>query len=163
MKNMNIKKNISVIGSILLSLFVFAGVFNMSTNTVQASDCGSSGVRSALYVQGTTAFVSVSNDNGGCSVPVNLKSYKMYDTVLSNQELYGDVSMTVGPNSTKTLTVNIPQCTTQIDAYLGNGPTIPAPGYTILSWAFASNGVDMVFLQVIFVLDQLLHHQHQLV
>ena len=143
MKNMNIKNNISVVSAVLLSLFVFAGVFAMNINTVSAADCGTSGVRSEVYVEGTTAFVSVSNDNSNCSVPVNLKSYKMYDTVLSNQTLYDNANVTVGPNSTETVRVNIPQCVTQIDAYLGQGPTIPAPGYTILSWAFASNGVDV--------------------
>ena len=143
MKNMNIKKNISVVGAILLSMFVFAGVLSLNTNTAEASDCGSSGVRSEVYVEGTTAFVSVSNDNGDCTVPVNLKSYKMFDTVLANQTLYDNANVTVGPNSTQTVRVNIPQCVTQIDAYLGEGPTIPAPGYTILSWTFASNGVDV--------------------
>ncbi len=125
--------------------FIFLGllILNTNINIASANDCGTSGVRSEVYVRGTYAFVSVSNDNGNCSVPVNLKSYKMYDTVLSNQTLYADASMTVGPNSTKTLNVDIPQCVTQIDAYLGNGPTIPAPGYNILSWTFASNGVDV--------------------
>lgn len=140
---MNIKKNIFVTGAIMLSVLVLAGFFFVNVNVALAADCGNSGIRSEVYVRGTYAFVSVSNDNSNCSVPINLKSYKMYDRVLSNQTLYDDASMVVGPNSTRTLNVDIPQCVSQIDAYIGNGPVVPAPGYNIIAWTFASNGVDV--------------------
>jgi len=146
MKNMNIKNNISVIGGVLLSLFVFVGALSMNMNTVSAATCGHSGIRAEVYVRGNSAFVSLSNDNDNCSVPLNIKSYKMYDTVLSNQVMYADGGMiTVDPHSTGVLNVAIPSCASQIDAYIGNGPTQLGTGNNgdVIAWTFASNGVDV--------------------
>lgn len=59
----------------------------------------------------------------GCTAPISLTSYKMYDPlpILSTQVLF-DREGIVNATSTTVLTVDLPRCGAQIDAWFGLGP-----------------------------------------
>ncbi len=70
----------------------------------------------------TTATFTI-NNNTGCTAPIALTSYKMFDPLptLSTQVLY-DRHEVIQATSTTTLRVNIPNCAAQIDAWFGLAP-----------------------------------------
>jgi uncharacterized repeat protein (TIGR01451 family) len=98
-----------------------------------------------ITTSGNTATFHITN-NTGCSAPISLSSYKMYDNVLSHQKLFdreGPVNLKTG-----SLSVSIPSCRTQIDAWYGSAPTTlldsnpygnPTNVPWVLKWAFSGS------------------------
>jgi|GEM_PF-5328423 len=73
-----------------------------------------------ISISGSTATFRVDNTTG-CTAPLSLSSYKMFDGVLSHQELFDKTGPTqIGSGS---LNVDLPNCKAQIDAWFGSAPT----------------------------------------
>ncbi len=62
------------------------------------------------------------NNNTGCSMPVTLAVYKIYDQVLAHQQYFGATSANAGPGVSNISTA-LPNCTAQIDLWYGSAPT----------------------------------------
>lgn len=56
-----------------------------------------------------------------CTLPISLSSYKMYDTVLSHQKFFDGTNLIQATSSTL-ITVGLPTCMAQIDAWYGLHP-----------------------------------------
>jgi len=68
----------------------------------------------------TTGRVVNTNASGkNCTYPVGIASYKKFDEVIDNQELFDYELGSVGPNETLFLTVGRPECAAQIDLFYG--------------------------------------------
>ena len=61
----------------------------------------------------------VTNTSDVCAYEIGLASYKKFDEVIDNQELFDSATGTVGANSMETLTIDVPQCAYQIDLFYG--------------------------------------------
>ena len=72
----------------------------------------------------TLAYVKVVNKTH-CSAQVSLGAYKMFDlTNLSTQKLFDTTHLvTIQPQSSQMLTVKLPSCAAQIDAFYGDAPS----------------------------------------
>ena len=75
----------------------------------------------------STASFTIKNGTA-CSAPISLASYEVFESstsphFLSTQQLFGIASTTLGASSTATLTVNLPVCMAQVDAFYGSAPT----------------------------------------
>lgn len=72
---------------------------------------------------GTTTATFTMHNNTGCTAPITLTSYKMFDPlpVLSTQVLF-DRAGVIQATSTTILKVRIPNCAAQIDAWFGMAP-----------------------------------------
>jgi len=79
--------------------------FNLATNTAN------------------TIATFTMNNSTGCTAPISLSSYKMYDTTLSHQELYSGTGLIYATSSTS-INVELPGCMAQIDAWYGQYPEI---------------------------------------
>lgn len=130
MKNMNIKKNISVVGAIVLSMFVFVGAMAVNTNSASAA-C------TLTYDQAFSAFrggkikmnmykadashvnISVEN-NTDCDFPAEAPSFKVYDNKETGgipQTLIEVKNYTVPAHSSYTFVLSIASCLSQVDIY----------------------------------------------
>jgi hypothetical protein len=67
------------------------------------------------------ATVNLSNQTG-CSIPMSLSSYSMFDTTLSHQVLFDNTGI-INATSSTVYTVNIPSCMAQIDFWYDLAPT----------------------------------------
>jgi hypothetical protein len=61
----------------------------------------------------------ITNSSSSCSYEVGMASYRKFDEVIDNQEIYHSTTTTIGPNETKNLTVEIPGCSAQVDLFYG--------------------------------------------
>ncbi|MDX1992439.1 MAG: choice-of-anchor Q domain-containing protein [bacterium] len=88
-----------------------------------------------LAFEGNTAIGTITNNSGlECPFVVGLASYKMFDTVIDNQQLFDSEPLTVGAvDSPATVipaggsvqfTVELPNCATQVDLFYG--PLLPS-------------------------------------
>jgi hypothetical protein len=153
MKKMTLKNNIvnlafSVL--VLLGILAFSNVAladgNICAGSVmtvsEAESFLASGAISANVTVNGSIASAVFTNNTSCSMPIDLKSYKMYDDNINNQVFLDDTAGSVAPYSTKTLTVEVPSCKTQVDAYYGTGPidleTEWTPNARLLGYAISS-------------------------
>lgn len=90
---------------------------------VAARDAGQitmSGI--AVNSSALTATFNIQNSTG-CAAPISMASYKMFDRQLSTQQLFSQTGpFNLAANSSKTMTVNLPSCMAQIDAFYGTAP-----------------------------------------
>lgn len=94
----------------------------------------------------THTATAVVNNRTGCTIPMSLVAYKMYDRILSHQELYDKDGLTI-VGATHTFVVDFPRCMTQIDLWYGDGPATlldsnPYGGYNVpraLTWTMPYN------------------------
>lgn len=61
----------------------------------------------------------ITNNSSSCSYEVGMASYRKFDEVIDNQQIYHSATRTIGPNQTKDLVVDLPGCATQIDLFYG--------------------------------------------
>ncbi len=103
-------------------------------------------IDAASYSYQTTATI---RNNTGCTAPVSLSSYKMFDSSLSTQKLFDRTALTtVGANSSLTLNAHLPDCKAQIDFWYGLAPTQlldsnpygHAPEPNVFAFGFTSKG-----------------------
>jgi hypothetical protein len=149
MKNMNIKKNISVIGALLVSLFIFTGFFALNV-TVANADCvltrgqfGEAKENGLITGSVSSNGQAVVHNGTSCSFPVTLTAYKMYDRTLTNQVNFSNETKTAIPNSNTTLNVTLPPCMAQIDLYYGSvfnsAAVLDDNADQLISWAYYQN------------------------
>jgi large repetitive protein len=99
----------------------------------------------------STASFTLTNHTS-CTAPISLSSYKMFVAPngpqwLSTQQLFNLASSSVAASSTQTLTVTLPSCKAQVDAWYGTAPTnlLDTDPYSypdvpfVLAWAFSSS------------------------
>ncbi|HRH26444.1 MAG TPA: PKD domain-containing protein [Candidatus Paceibacterota bacterium] len=67
-----------------------------------------------------TSGAQITNTSEHCSYKVGLASYKMFDRVIVNQQLFDSEVVTIAPRQTITLNVDAPTCAYQIDAFYGD-------------------------------------------
>jgi uncharacterized repeat protein (TIGR01451 family) len=67
-----------------------------------------------------TGGAQITNTSEHCSYKVGLASYKMFDRIIANQQLFDSEVVTIGPRQTITLNVDVPTCAYQIDAFYGD-------------------------------------------
>jgi len=72
-------------------------------------------------VNNTITGVVTNASQQQCDYLIGLASYKKFDEVIDNQALFDYVNPTVtlAPGESYTLTVNLPQCATQVDLFYG--------------------------------------------
>ncbi|MDX1991355.1 MAG: Ig-like domain-containing protein [bacterium] len=63
------------------------------------------------------------NRSTRCSYEVGIASYRMFDNVIDNQELFDSEVVTIPPGGRLELTVDLPDCATQVDLFYG--PLLP--------------------------------------
>jgi hypothetical protein len=121
----------------LLALTLAAIALPGPAPTASASGCDPeadlSGWLSADGRSGT-----IKNRSANCSYEVGIASYYVYDDRLETQELYDHEMATIGPNSTITLTVDHPDCRTQVDLFYG--PVL----YTLDGARYGTRLLDMM-------------------
>lgn len=80
----------------------------------------------------TTNSGTVTNTSATCSYQVILASYKKFDHILENQELFDYQIKTVAPGETANFLINTPDCEYQIDLFAGHMvyDFKPKPGYS---------------------------------
>lgn len=152
MKNMNIKKNISVVGAIVLSMFVFVGAIAVNTNSASA-DC------TLTYDQATAAYrggkikitiakadvnnaTAVVENNTDCTFPSETASFKVYDNKISGgipQSLIAVKNHDIPAHSNYTFVISIAACLSQVDTYY-HGPGVPTDHYEWLGKIFGIDG-----------------------
>ncbi len=64
------------------------------------------------------------NNNTGCNAPISLSSYEMHGTGALSEQLFFAGSGLVNAGNNASLEISIPACSTQIDAWFGEYPTI---------------------------------------
>ncbi len=153
MKKIILQENIWLKVLILVVLSVGIVSFGQTTyadsscagSTMTASEADSflaSGVISAdVNISGSQASAEFVN-NSNCSMPVSLKAYKMYDQNVYHQKLFSTNSGQVQAHSSLTLSLSIPSCMAQVDAYYGTvtgDPTEWAPNARLLAYDFSQN------------------------
>lgn len=74
----------------------------------------------ATNTENTLATFSITNQTN-CKAPISLSVYKVYDTVLSNQEFFDGTGLVHSTSSTA-ISVDLPNCMAQIDAWYGLHP-----------------------------------------
>jgi hypothetical protein len=88
-------------------------------------------ITGSISADGTSA--TFENWSTNCTIDVGIASYLVFDLTsdgyprLSTQELYDANTATLGPKQKLTLTVNLPNCMAQVDAFYGH--VIPHLGY----------------------------------
>ena len=149
---MNIKKNISVVGAILLSMFVFVGVFSLNTDTASADCTWNYDQALSAYRGGkikitiakadannATAFVE---NNSDCTFTAETASFKMYDNKISGgipQSLIAVSDYDIPAHSNYTFVIAIAPCLSQVDTYF-HGPGVPTDHYDWLGKIFGPDG-----------------------
>jgi hypothetical protein len=73
----------------------------------------------AVETGSTTATFHITN-NSGCTAPVSLTSYKIFDNEMENWQLFDNTGV-VNVNESATLTVDLPPCMSMIYAWYGQG------------------------------------------
>jgi len=73
----------------------------------------------AVETGSTTATFHITN-NSGCTAPVSLTSYKIFDNEMENWQLFDNTGV-VNVNDSATLTVDLPVCMSMIYAWYGQG------------------------------------------
>lgn len=131
MEKITIKNNIL---KLALAIGIFSLVFFAFNNIVRAESFSCSGtlthsqfrqaqslglVSANVYVQGETGKAVITN-NTDCILPVSLVSFEMYDQTLEGQRYFAGVNGSVAPHSNLNLSVALPDCMAQIDAYYGS-------------------------------------------
>lgn len=100
-----------------------------------------------LSVDTTTHLATaVVSNTSGCTIPMSLSVYKMYDQVLSHQEFFDGTGLVSVP-AHSTLTANMPTCMAQIDFWYGLAPTTlldtnpynAPPNPVVLGWKYIYN------------------------
>jgi hypothetical protein len=95
--------------------------------------------RAQINVGSTNASLTIFN-NTSCNMPVSFVSWKMYDRSAANQVRFDSKNSVVSAHSSKTLTVSLPNCMAQIDAYYGSAPSSPLNDKEfLLAWDFSQN------------------------
>ncbi len=100
-------------------------VNGQSLNVNEFGVAYTSGLISFSLATNTTnslATFTIKNSTG-CTAPISLSAYKMYDTTLSHQELYSGTGLVYATSSTS-INVELPGCMAQIDAWYGLYPEI---------------------------------------
>jgi hypothetical protein len=77
-------------------------------------------VTGAITLQPTTAGVLLHNNSTTCSYRVGLATYSKVDENIEHQTLYDYALAVIPPNSSLTLTVNVPSCAYEADAFYGD-------------------------------------------
>ncbi|MDR3581679.1 MAG: isopeptide-forming domain-containing fimbrial protein [Candidatus Pacebacteria bacterium] len=103
----------------------------------------------------STASFKITNHTS-CTAPISLASWKMSVAQngphwLSTQQRFDVASTSLMASSTQTLTVNLPSCRTQVDAYYGQAPAslLDSNPYSYpnvpfnLAWTFANAGLPL--------------------
>lgn len=152
MKNMNSK----ILIFLFLAVFTLVAFLPVFSNIAQASaNCASSVMsfdefkrfqsaglvsnKAQINVGSTHATVSIFNRTN-CNMPVSFVSWKMYDRNPANQVRFDSQSITIPANSSRNLSVNLPDCMAQIDAYYGSVPATPVNDKPfLLAWDFSQN------------------------
>ncbi len=67
----------------------------------------------------------------GCTAPISLASYKMFDNVVVHQQLFEKTDVVLATSSTS-ITVNLPDCKAQVDAFTGPAASEFVTGATYL-------------------------------
>ncbi|MEQ8675685.1 MAG: Ig-like domain-containing protein [Aggregatilineales bacterium] len=65
----------------------------------------------------TTGYVT---NTSNCYFPIGMASYRKFDDIIANQQLFGSVVASALPNSTTPLSVSVPDCARQIDLFYGD-------------------------------------------
>lgn len=108
-----------------------------------ASGCTSTppaGVLTAVMTtNATTSVASFTSTSATCSYVIGLAIYKDFDGNIDHQEIFDYRQTVIGPNGTKTLTVNNPPCAFQSDAFYGDVIFSFAGGVRYGSRILASN------------------------
>ena len=60
------------------------------------------------------------NSSSSCTYDVGMASYRKFDEIIDNQEIFDWVETTIGPNQTIEVSVDLPNCATQIDLFYGD-------------------------------------------
>jgi hypothetical protein len=80
---------------------------------------------SSLTVTGSTATATLTNTSTSCSYKVGLASYRVFGLtstgrpVISNQVIFDWITVMIGPGQTVELTVELPECKSQVDLFYG--------------------------------------------
>jgi hypothetical protein len=61
----------------------------------------------------------ITNSSSNCSYEVGMAAYRKFDEIIDNQEIFHSTTATIGPNQSINLTVNLPNCATQVDLFYG--------------------------------------------
>ena len=77
-------------------------------------------VVSGLQVVGNTAYITLKNNSTSCEHEVGLASYERVDNNIDHQVIYDSDTTTLSPGETATLSVSVPECAYQVDAFCGN-------------------------------------------
>jgi hypothetical protein len=152
MKNMNIKKNISVISAVLLSLFIFAGIFTVNVNTVSAdctltydqatNDYRAGRIKITIAKADANNATAVVENNTDCTFPAETASFKVYDNKISGgipQSLIAVTNYNIPAHSSYTFVIAIAPCLSQVDTYY-YGPGVPTDRYEWLGKIFGTDG-----------------------
>ena len=132
--NMNIKKYLAIL-SVALFTIVF---FGLAPNFASASCDGANmslfdyqyflsrgWIGGEITISGLTASAHIFNETA-CILPASLASFKMYDQTRASQVLFARTAVSyVAPHSSLNLSVALPNCMSQIDAYYGSAPSTP--------------------------------------
>jgi len=115
---------------------------NTAGGTMSLSQFRSAKNDGEIYADVDSSGSATITNNTNCSFPVSLVSYKMYDQTLIHQVYFDGVTGTALPNSVLTLTVDLPPCMAQIDAYYGQIQTSVNTLDTgkLISWNYYQNG-----------------------
>lgn len=138
------KKILFILAPLIIAIivFIFVGVYfygnKLSTTVLTPADCGVLSLDQFItakqngqivititpnFTNWTITAVIVNNSCG--TAPVSFSNYKMFDGAkLSTQVFYDGAPLTnVLPGQTKTFTINISECSTQVDFWYGQYPT----------------------------------------
>ncbi|MEX0924983.1 MAG: hypothetical protein WDZ82_03525 [Candidatus Paceibacterota bacterium] len=69
---------------------------------------------------GQNGEATVTNDSDVCEYEVGLASYKKFDNIIDNQEIFDFATTTIGTSTTIELSIDVPQCDYQIDLFHGD-------------------------------------------
>jgi hypothetical protein len=116
------------IGLFVLLTLLFSAVFTFPATATSAPVCepGSAGynvegdLRGSINVNGSMAYGSVTNKSTICAYEVGIAAYRMFDSNISNQDLYDYAMAIVQPGQTlKFGPIELPECKAQIDLFYG--------------------------------------------
>ncbi|MEX1026534.1 MAG: carboxypeptidase-like regulatory domain-containing protein [Candidatus Paceibacterota bacterium] len=94
-----------------------------SVEQVHAQSCDESADLSAtidVSASGGTHSATFTNTSDTCEYEIGLAVYKKIDEVVDNQILFEDNKTTIAANDTASLSVSVPDCAYQIDAFHGS-------------------------------------------
>ncbi|MES2436694.1 MAG: SpaA isopeptide-forming pilin-related protein [Patescibacteria group bacterium] len=117
------KKISLILGAIvILSGLAFVGYSVVSGNNLMIADATGCTSNPEADLTGTIQGnkVTITNKSATCSYKVGLASYKVFSSTFSDQKLFDSASATIAPKATITLTVDLPSCAYQLDAFYGD-------------------------------------------